>query len=272
MTTVLITNDDGIDSPGLHALAVAAAAEGLDVVVAAPASQSSGSSASILGAEADGRIHVEARRIEGLTMPCYRRARRTRPHRADRRARRLRHAARRGALRGEPRCEHRSGGAALRNGRRCPHGRLQRCAGPRGVARRGHEPRRLPLGCRGQRRPRRARGAARRTRRHRAEPQRAERRRRREPAARGDAAPSSVSCRPPRRNTARARCGSRSRISPATTTRAAMPHCSARAIRRSPRSRRCGMRRCPPECRSADRALIATRQEGTKKAVAPRHE
>ena len=71
MTTVLITNDDGIDSPGLHALAAAAFAEGVDVIVAAPASQSSGSSASILGAEADGRIRMERREIQGLEMPCY---------------------------------------------------------------------------------------------------------------------------------------------------------------------------------------------------------
>jgi 5'-nucleotidase len=71
MTTVLITNDDGIDSPGLHALAAAAFAEGLDVVVAAPATESSGSSAAILGAEADGRIHMDRREIAGLTMPCY---------------------------------------------------------------------------------------------------------------------------------------------------------------------------------------------------------
>ncbi len=71
MTTVLVTNDDGIDSPGLHALAAAAAAEGLDVIVAAPASEASGSSASITGAELDGRIHVERREIEGLEMPCF---------------------------------------------------------------------------------------------------------------------------------------------------------------------------------------------------------
>ena len=69
MTTVLVTNDDGIDSPGLHALAAAAAAEGLDVIVAAPASEASGSSASITGAEFDGRIHMERREIEGLEMP-----------------------------------------------------------------------------------------------------------------------------------------------------------------------------------------------------------
>jgi len=71
MTTVLITNDDGIDSPGLHALAAAASAEGLDVIVAAPASESSGSSASIVGADVDGRIRMERRQIEGLEMPCY---------------------------------------------------------------------------------------------------------------------------------------------------------------------------------------------------------
>jgi 5'-nucleotidase len=68
---VLITNDDGIDSPGLHALAASAIAEGLDVVVAGPAHQSSGSSASILGAESDGRIHMEPREIEGLSVPCF---------------------------------------------------------------------------------------------------------------------------------------------------------------------------------------------------------
>lgn len=71
MTTVLITNDDGIDSPGLHALAAVAFAEGLDVIVAAPASEASGSSASIIGADADGRIRMERRHIEGLEMPCY---------------------------------------------------------------------------------------------------------------------------------------------------------------------------------------------------------
>ena len=46
MTRTLITNDDGIDAPGLHALATAARAAGLEVTVAAPMRQSSGSSAS----------------------------------------------------------------------------------------------------------------------------------------------------------------------------------------------------------------------------------
>lgn len=71
MTTVLVTNDDGIDSPGLHSLAAAAIADGFAVVIAAPASQSSGSSASITGAEADGRIHMETREIAGFEIPCF---------------------------------------------------------------------------------------------------------------------------------------------------------------------------------------------------------
>lgn len=45
--TALITNDDGIDSPGLHHLAQAALDAGLDIVIAAPATEASGSSASI---------------------------------------------------------------------------------------------------------------------------------------------------------------------------------------------------------------------------------
>ncbi|MGW8483195.1 5'/3'-nucleotidase SurE [Microbacterium sp. NPDC055903] len=66
MTRALITNDDGIDAPGLAALATAAVAEGLDVVIAAPAKQSSGSSASILAEEAGGRIRIERRELPGL--------------------------------------------------------------------------------------------------------------------------------------------------------------------------------------------------------------
>lgn len=72
MTVALITNDDGIDSPGLHALALAAMAEGLEVFVAAPMRQSSGSSASIIAAEEDGRIQIERRELPGLDgIPAY---------------------------------------------------------------------------------------------------------------------------------------------------------------------------------------------------------
>ena len=63
MTRVLITNDDGIDAPGLCALAEAAVRAGFDVTVAAPAKQSSGSSASIMATEADGRIAMERRTL-----------------------------------------------------------------------------------------------------------------------------------------------------------------------------------------------------------------
>ncbi|RMI12932.1 5'/3'-nucleotidase SurE [Cellulomonas triticagri] len=57
---VLVTNDDGIESPGLAVLARAALDAGADeVVVAAPARDSSGASASLLGAEQDGRLLVE---------------------------------------------------------------------------------------------------------------------------------------------------------------------------------------------------------------------
>jgi len=63
---VLITNDDGIDSPGLTVLARIALARGLDVVIAAPARESSGASASITGAEEDGRLMVTERKPPGL--------------------------------------------------------------------------------------------------------------------------------------------------------------------------------------------------------------
>jgi len=64
---ILVTNDDGFDSPGLHALARAAAADGHEVVVAAPDSEMSGASASITAHDAEavtaaggrGRVRVE---------------------------------------------------------------------------------------------------------------------------------------------------------------------------------------------------------------------
>lgn len=69
----LVTNDDGIDSPGLHRLAAAARDSGLDVVIAAPATQSSGAAASIIaGAEDGDRIPVRNRTIAGLEdLPAY---------------------------------------------------------------------------------------------------------------------------------------------------------------------------------------------------------
>ena len=69
---VLVTNDDGISSEGLRALAGAAVAQGLEAVVAAPANEASGSSAALTAVQAGGRIVVERRTLEGLeSVPAY---------------------------------------------------------------------------------------------------------------------------------------------------------------------------------------------------------
>lgn len=67
----LITNDDGIDSPGLVALAAAAVDCGLDVVVAAPASQASGTSASVAAISDTGRVASSRHTIPGLDVEAY---------------------------------------------------------------------------------------------------------------------------------------------------------------------------------------------------------
>lgn len=71
----LVTNDDGIGSPGLCALAEVALAAGFDVVVAAPAEEASGSSAAITGAEtpavtgASGSGRIVSQRRELAALP-----------------------------------------------------------------------------------------------------------------------------------------------------------------------------------------------------------
>ncbi len=67
MARALITNDDGIDSPGLWALAVAARDAGLEVVVATPHRDSSGVGTSVLSVQDDGRTEVHARELPGLS-------------------------------------------------------------------------------------------------------------------------------------------------------------------------------------------------------------
>ena len=67
MARALITNDDGIDSPGLWALAAAARDAGLEVVVAAPHRDSSGVGTSVLSVQDDGRTEVHARELPGLS-------------------------------------------------------------------------------------------------------------------------------------------------------------------------------------------------------------
>jgi 5'-nucleotidase len=71
-TRILVTNDDGIDSPGLRHLARAAAREGHDVVVAAPITESSGSSAAMTAIEEHGKIILHRREMPGAKhIPSY---------------------------------------------------------------------------------------------------------------------------------------------------------------------------------------------------------
>jgi 5'-nucleotidase len=65
----IITNDDGIDSGGLWHLAAAAAAAGLDVVVAAPASEASGSGSAIKASQENGRVEIKRHELPAPVQP-----------------------------------------------------------------------------------------------------------------------------------------------------------------------------------------------------------
>jgi 5'/3'-nucleotidase len=67
---VLVTNDDGIESPGLHALARVALEAGHEVVVAAPMQEASGAGAGLSAVDADGRIVVEPRTM-AIDAPAF---------------------------------------------------------------------------------------------------------------------------------------------------------------------------------------------------------
>ncbi|RZT88857.1 5'-nucleotidase [Pseudonocardia sediminis] len=68
----LITNDDGIDSAGLHALARGAADAGYDVVVAAPSIDASGTGGSVRSVTEDGHVPVAEHDLPGLDgVPAY---------------------------------------------------------------------------------------------------------------------------------------------------------------------------------------------------------
>lgn len=62
----LITNDDGIDSPGLQTLAQVAVDAGLEVVVAAPHEERSGASASLVATRTDGRLLLQPVASDGF--------------------------------------------------------------------------------------------------------------------------------------------------------------------------------------------------------------
>ncbi|BCL13218.1 5'/3'-nucleotidase SurE [Micromonospora sagamiensis] len=69
---VLVTNDDGVAAPGLARLAQAAVARGLDVVVAAPLEEASGTSASMTALEREGHVVVRAHPLPELPdVPVY---------------------------------------------------------------------------------------------------------------------------------------------------------------------------------------------------------
>jgi 5'-nucleotidase len=69
---VLVTNDDGVDAPGIHVLAAAMVDAGLDVLVAAPRQDMSGSGAAIGRLHVDEHIDVEPFEIPGLPdVPAY---------------------------------------------------------------------------------------------------------------------------------------------------------------------------------------------------------
>ena len=69
MTRVLVTNDDGVDAPGIRWLANAAHALGLDVVVAAPQHEASGMSAALTAVTEDGRVAFESTTVGDV--PAY---------------------------------------------------------------------------------------------------------------------------------------------------------------------------------------------------------
>lgn len=66
----LVTNDDGIHSRGLHELAQVALDAGLEVVVAAPHTESSGASASLVATRTDGQMNLHEVTIPDLDARC----------------------------------------------------------------------------------------------------------------------------------------------------------------------------------------------------------
>lgn len=66
---ILLTNDDGVYSPGLHAMAEIAAGLG-EIVIAAPREQATGASRSV-PASSDGRIDIVHLPINGSQHPAY---------------------------------------------------------------------------------------------------------------------------------------------------------------------------------------------------------
>jgi 5'-nucleotidase len=69
-TTILVTNDDGVGSPGLAALVRGVAGPGRRVVVAAPSDDQSGTSAAVAPRPPEG-VRIEPVSIAGLDDPAF---------------------------------------------------------------------------------------------------------------------------------------------------------------------------------------------------------
>ncbi len=70
VTTILVTNDDGVSSPGLVALVRAVAGRRRRIVVAAPSSDQSGTSAAVAPRPPDG-VRIEPVSLTGLDEPRF---------------------------------------------------------------------------------------------------------------------------------------------------------------------------------------------------------
>ena len=71
MARVLVTNDDGIDAPGLASLAAALDTAGFEVVVVAPMHEMSGAACAMGPLKSPDRLDFEPRRIPGLDVEAY---------------------------------------------------------------------------------------------------------------------------------------------------------------------------------------------------------
>jgi 5'-nucleotidase len=69
----IVTNDDGIDSEGLWHLAAVAVAAGLDVLVAAPVGEASGSGSAIKASQDHGQVQIQRRELPAPAqlVPAY---------------------------------------------------------------------------------------------------------------------------------------------------------------------------------------------------------
>ena len=68
---ILITNDDGIDSPGIHELAVQIEGAGYNAIVVAPDHNASGTGTSVSGIASDNPINFETAKISNFSGEVY---------------------------------------------------------------------------------------------------------------------------------------------------------------------------------------------------------